>query len=295
MRSWNIQRDADGPAVVDLADPVAVGHPDVGEVLLAEVHVAVEHLDALDLDALGVDREDEHRQAAVLRHVPVGAGQAQAPVRPPRPGRPHLGTVEDPLVAVAHGGRERSGHVGTAARLGEELHPQLLAPEDRRHVPALLLLGAEVQQHRHARRHGRYLDPAREVEAGQLLVQDPLVGRSDSPWPPYSGGTVDARRDRRRRTCAAARGRAATSCSSSSSVPMLRRLTAAFGRAGPTSVRRKVRTRARKSSSGSSLMPHVRHRAPRRDPRPAGAGAPRRRAPTRCDADARRVCPTRPC
>ena len=30
-------------------------------------------------------------------------------------------------VAVAHGGGERAGHVGAAARLGEELHPELLA------------------------------------------------------------------------------------------------------------------------------------------------------------------------
>ena len=42
---------------------------------------AVDHLDAVHLDARLVDREDEHAEAAVLRHVPVGAGQARAPSR----------------------------------------------------------------------------------------------------------------------------------------------------------------------------------------------------------------------
>ena len=94
------------------------------------------------------DREHEHREAAVLRHVPVGAGEAQPPVGPPGTGGPHLGAVEDPLVPVPHGGGERAGDVGAAARLGEELHPQLLALEDGGDVALLLLLGAEVEQDR---------------------------------------------------------------------------------------------------------------------------------------------------
>ena len=87
---------ADGPAVVDVADAVAVGHAHVGHELLAELHRAVEHLDAVHLDAGLVDREDEHGEAAVLGHVPVGAGQAQAPVGPPRAGGPDLRAVERP-------------------------------------------------------------------------------------------------------------------------------------------------------------------------------------------------------
>src|SRR4051795_13012749 len=65
--------DADTPAVVDVTDPVTVGHAYVGQELLAELAVAVEHLDAVHGDARRVEREDEHGQAAVLRHVPVGA------------------------------------------------------------------------------------------------------------------------------------------------------------------------------------------------------------------------------
>ena len=125
-----------------------------------------------------VDREHEHGEAAVLRHVPVGAGQAQAPVGPPRAGGPDLRAVQHPLVAVAHGGGERAGDVGAAARLGEELHPDLLALEDGGDVRALLLLGAEVEQHRQARRERRRLEPRRVLVAGELLVERLLVRRA---------------------------------------------------------------------------------------------------------------------
>ena len=118
---------ADGPALVDLADAVGVGDAHVGHELLAELLRAVDHLDAVQLDARLVDLDDEHAEAAVLGHVPVGAEQAQAVVGEPRAGRPDLRAVDDPLVAVAHRGGERGGDVGTTARLGEELHPDLLA------------------------------------------------------------------------------------------------------------------------------------------------------------------------
>ena len=127
-----------------------------------------------------VDREHEHGEAAVLRHVPVGAGQAQAPVRPPGAGGPDLRPVEHPLVAVADGRGQRAGDVGAAARLGEELHPDLLALEDGGEVALLLLLGAEVEQDGRARREGRRLEPGRVLVADQLLVERPLVGRGEA-------------------------------------------------------------------------------------------------------------------
>ena len=53
-----------------------------------------------------------------------------------------------PHVAVALGAGEAPGEVGAAARLGQELHPLLLAPEHRRQVLRLLLVGAEVDERR---------------------------------------------------------------------------------------------------------------------------------------------------
>ncbi len=198
--------DADRPAVVDVADAIGVGDADVGHELLAELLRAVQHLDAVDLDARLVDREHEHREAAVLRHVPVRPGQAQAPVGPPRAGGPDLRAVEHPLVAVADGGGQRAGHVRAAARLGQELHPDLLALEDGGEVAQLLLLGAELEQDGGARRERRRLEPGRVLVAGQLLVERPLVRRGQA-LAAVLGRDADARRARRRRACAGARGR----------------------------------------------------------------------------------------
>ena len=54
---------ADGPALVDVADAVGVGHPEVGDELLAELLGAVDHLDPVQLDAGLVDLDDEHAEA----------------------------------------------------------------------------------------------------------------------------------------------------------------------------------------------------------------------------------------
>ena len=54
------------------------------------------------------ERHEERGEPLVLRHVGVGAGDGQAPVGEAGTGRPHLLTVQDPLVAVPHGpGRQR--------------------------------------------------------------------------------------------------------------------------------------------------------------------------------------------
>jgi hypothetical protein len=107
---------ADRPPGVHLSHPVAVGHPDVGQELLAELPGPVEHLDALDLDRRLVQGKDEHRQPPVLGDVPVGPGQAQAPVGPPGSRRPDLRPVEHPFFAVAYGRGLSAGGVGTASR-----------------------------------------------------------------------------------------------------------------------------------------------------------------------------------
>ena len=69
------------------------GTPEVGEEFLAELFGSVEHLDAVDLDARLVEGEHEHGEPTVFGDVPVGAGQAQAPVGPPGSGGPDFGAV----------------------------------------------------------------------------------------------------------------------------------------------------------------------------------------------------------
>ena len=132
--------------------------------------------------------QDEHRQAAVLRHVPVGAGQAQAPVGPPGAGGPDLGAVEHPLVAVAHRRGEGAGDVGAAARLGEELHPELLALAGS---PACGPASAPRCRTRAApRRTATSSGPGRGTGTRSRRISS-LNARwwaGVSPWPPYSFG-----------------------------------------------------------------------------------------------------------
>src|SRR5262249_33546012 len=61
-------------------------------------------------------------------------------------GRPHLLTVDDPLVAVAHGSRLHVGEVGAGVRLTEPLAPELSCLEDRGEEALLLLFGSEHHQ-----------------------------------------------------------------------------------------------------------------------------------------------------
>ena len=79
--------------------------------------------------------------------------------------------LSDPFVAVADGGRERSGDVGAAARLGQQLHPDLFAPEDGGDVALLLFLRTELEQHRQARRQGGHLQSRWMLVAHELLVE----------------------------------------------------------------------------------------------------------------------------
>ena len=161
-------------------------------------------------------------EAAVLRHVPVGAGQAQAPVGPPRAGGPDLRAVEDPLVAVAHGGG--SAPATSEPPLGSErncIHsssPLRIAGRWRRFC-------SSVPNSSSTAAHGderRRLEADGILVARQLLVAAPSGGPGSGPGRRTRGGSR-CRRGRRRRACAAARGSRSTSASSSSSVNRGRR------------------------------------------------------------------------
>ena len=68
-------------------------------------------------------------------------------------------TVEEMRLdySVADGAGEGAGDVRSSARLGEELHPQLLALQDGGDVLELLLLRAELENDRRTRGVGRDL------------------------------------------------------------------------------------------------------------------------------------------
>ena len=95
---------------------------------------------------------------------------------------------------------------------------QISSPlQDGGDVRQLLLLGAEVEQHRGARRECRHLDAARVLVAGQLLVEDPLVRRGEA-LAAVLGRDADAGEAGVEEHALHARGRGRPSASSSSSV-----------------------------------------------------------------------------
>lgn len=134
------------PATVDLADDGVVTDVHPVQELLAELGGTAQHSDAPQRDSRMVDGHQEHRQAFVLGHLPVGAGQAQPVVGGERAGAPGLGAVDHPTVAPAFGAGEDSGQVRPAAGFTQQLHQYLVAAQGGGEVPRLLLLGAGVEQ-----------------------------------------------------------------------------------------------------------------------------------------------------
>ena len=94
--------------------------------------------------------DDEGGEAGVLDRFGVGAHDQQAEARQMGQGRPHLLSVDGPLVAVAHALRRQPGEVGAGAGLAEQLAPDLLAGEQRTQVALLLLLAAPHNDRRSA-------------------------------------------------------------------------------------------------------------------------------------------------
>src|SRR5205823_10702127 len=96
-----------------------VRNTDVGEEHLVEMRRAGDLAQRAHVDSRGAHVEEERGDALVLRRVGITARQQQAPVAVVRAGRPHLLTVDGPLVAVTLGARPQTREVGACARFGE--------------------------------------------------------------------------------------------------------------------------------------------------------------------------------
>ena len=125
------RRLRDRPPATRTADEVGVVAHRVVEEDLVEHRVAGHLAQRPDRDARLVEVEREPRDAGVLRHREVGAGEQHPVVALASHAAPHLLAVDDPTVAVALGARREPGEIRARAGLAEQLAPVDLALEDR--------------------------------------------------------------------------------------------------------------------------------------------------------------------
>ena len=131
------------PARVLLADQAGGRHPDV--LVVGGAGVDARHrVHRRPGEALGGGRHDQHRDAAVLLGLRVGAHRQPDVVGVGDQAGPHLLAVDDVVVAVAHGGGAQRGQVGARAGLGVADREVQLARGDLGQEELLLLVGAEA-------------------------------------------------------------------------------------------------------------------------------------------------------
>lgn len=167
-------------ALVLLAEQVLDGHLDVDERQLGGVGGLQAELVELAADGvalgLGVHGEEGDAVAAVLGGRRGGAGADDHAVGVHAAGDEGLGAVEDVVGAVLAqlGGGLHAREVGTGARLRHRDGPHLLAGDELRQEPLLLLVGGEHLEVRQGEQHVHA--GATELDAGTsgLLVQHGL-------------------------------------------------------------------------------------------------------------------------
>jgi len=162
----------DAPAGARGADQVRCRHAGVGQEHLVERGMEVHLPQRAGLDAGLVHREHEVADAAVLRHVPIGARQEHPVVGVVGARAPQLLTVDDPLLTVALRPRREPGEVRAVARLAEQLAPRVLARDRPRQQSALELVGAVGEQRRRGEAHPGSQGRADGPGGGQLLGDD---------------------------------------------------------------------------------------------------------------------------
>ena len=130
------------PTAVLLSDPVTDRNPHVGVIGRAGAG-AGHRVHRRPGEALGVGGHDQHRYAAVLLGLGVGAYREPDEVGVLDQAGPHLLAVDHVLVAVADGGGAQRREIGARTRLGVTDREVDVARGDLGQVELLLLLGAE--------------------------------------------------------------------------------------------------------------------------------------------------------
>ena len=166
-----------GPALVLFANQVLDRHFDVVKEDFVDFVVAVQGDDRANGDTRGRHVDQQEGDAALLLSFGVGTHQTEDPVGVLAQRGPGFLTVDDVVIAIAHGAGLQRGQVGTGARLGVTLTPPVGAVEDARQVGGFLFFGAELDDYRSnhvdAERH-----QTRCAGSGGLFVKDVLFDRA---------------------------------------------------------------------------------------------------------------------
>ena len=123
--------------------------------------------------------------------VRVGAAHHKAPVGILGQRSPNLLAVDHPSIAVEHRLGAHIGQIRPGIGLGIALAPELLARQDRRHKPLLLLRRAVGNQRRPQQRDPHVGKPPRRPGLHVGLVEQHLLRQTALPAPQV-GGKVDA-------------------------------------------------------------------------------------------------------
>ncbi len=169
------------PAAVLLVDAVLHRDTHIVEEHLVQVMAVVDRDDRPHRDARRLHVHEQERDALLpLRRIRIGADQHEAPVGVMRGRCPDLLPVHHVVVAVPLRRGLQRGKVGARARFGEALAPPVIKVGGARQEAFLLLLGAELDQHRaeHGDVERRQLRRRRNLI---LLEEDHLLHRGP-PW-----------------------------------------------------------------------------------------------------------------
>ena len=123
--------------------------------------------------------DHDERDTAMLGRIGIGADQRKHRVGSVRGRGPDLLSVDDEIVAVAHGARGQRGEIGAGARLAVALRPGDFTVEDRRQVLFLLLVRAVDDQGRSEHVNAGAAD-RRRAGLGELLIEDELLHRREA-------------------------------------------------------------------------------------------------------------------
>ena len=130
----------------------------------AELVLELAHREAL---AIGLDDEGAHAPVLAVGHREHDVEVGDAGVRDPV-----LGAVDDPLVAVADGGRAHRGGVGAGLGLAQREGGRPLAGRAPRQQAVLELVGAEERDRQRAELLDHEDERARGARLGDLLDRD---------------------------------------------------------------------------------------------------------------------------